>query len=60
MKKCMKRFYSVLLCLCLVFTLLPAGEIQAAGKVTLNYTTLTVSKGNTRTLIVSGISKKIT
>lgn len=60
MKKCMKRFYSVLLCLCLVFTLLPAGEIQAAGKVTLNYTTLTVSKGNTRTLIVSGTSKKIT
>ena len=60
MKKWMKRFCSVLLCLGLVLGLLPAAEIQAAGKVKLNYTTLTISQGDTRTLIVSGTSRKMT
>ena len=60
MKKWMKRFCSVLLCLGLVIGLLPAAEIQAAGKVKLNYTTLTISQGDTRTLIVSGTSRKMT
>lgn len=60
MKKWTKQFCSVFLCLVLMLTLFSAGEIQAAGKVKLNRTTLTITQGDTRKLTVSGTTKKIT
>lgn len=53
------RFFSILICLVLVITLLPAGGAQAAGKIKLNRASATVYVGDPLWLKVSGTSKRV-
>ncbi|MBQ6844023.1 MAG: Ig domain-containing protein [Agathobacter sp.] len=59
MKNILRKIFIILLCLVLILPMIPSEYVDAASKVKLNKTKMTLYIGKTQTLKITGTSKKV-